>query len=216
VSSLAIRNVYCIGRNYADHALELGNDPKAKPLIFMKPATARVRSGGVVPLPVLGGACHHEVELALQINKEARFIKEEQALDCISGYAIALDMTLRDLQSELKKAGRSWEMAKAFEGSMPLSEFVPAVQITDPGSLTISLWINDKLVQRGNTNQMILRPHQCVAYVSKYFHLRPGDVILTGTPAGVGAVNRGDKLRAEISGLGALTVEITEEILPPG
>lgn len=214
MSSLPIRNIYCIGRNYAAHARELGNDPSAKPLIFMKPASAVIADGETIIIPHDSGSCHHEVELALQIGEDARFVSVEDAPSRISGYAVALDMTLRELQNELKKQGRPWDIAKAFESSLPLGSFVSAEAIPNPSDLELSLTLNGEVVQKGRTDQMILSPYHCVSYVSQYFQLRRGDVIITGTPAGVGPVKAGDKLQATISGLGTLTVGVAAEQRP--
>lgn len=211
--SLPIRNIYCIGRNYAAHARELGNDPRAKPLIFMKPKSAVIANGGTIIIPHDSGACHHEVELALQIGEDARFVSVEDAPSRTSGFAVALDMTLRELQNELKKQGRPWDIAKAFETSLPLGDFVPAAEIKNPSNLELTLTVNGEIVQAGRTGQMILSPYRCVSYVSQYFQLRAGDVIITGTPAGVGPVKPGDKLEASVSGVGALSVDVAAEAL---
>lgn len=212
--SLPIRNIYCIGRNYAAHAVELGNDPSAKPLIFMKPASAVIASGGEIVIPHNSGSCHHEIELALQIGQDARFVSAEDAPSKVSGYAVALDMTLRDLQNELKAKGRPWDIAKAFESSLPLGDFVSAETIDNPSDLDLVLTLNGQTVQNGRTDQMILSPYHCVSYVSQYFQLRPGDIIITGTPAGVGPVREGDTLEAQISGLPTLTVTVRDESPP--
>ncbi|MDF1661827.1 MAG: fumarylacetoacetate hydrolase family protein [Planctomycetota bacterium] len=214
MSTLPIRNIYCIGRNYAAHARELGNDPSAKPLIFMKPLSAVISDGGTIVIPHDSGSCHHEIELALQLGEDARFVHVDDAPACISAYAVALDMTLRDLQNDLKKKGWPWDIAKAFESSLPLGSFVPASEISKPSELDLNLKLNGRVVQEGCTNQMILSPYHCVSYVSQYFQLRAGDVIITGTPAGVGPVHPGDKLEASISGLGTLTVGVAAEAAP--
>jgi acylpyruvate hydrolase len=203
---VAIGNIYCLGRNYAAHAREMGHAPSREPLVFMKPASAVVAHGGVVLLPGDRGACHHEVELALVLGAPAYRLEPRTAVDCIAGYAVAIDLTLRELQARLKEARRPWEIAKAFEGSCPLSEVVPASQVGAPDELVVTLERNGELVQRGGVGDMILRPAEVVSYLSGYFHLRSGDVILTGTPHGVGPVVAGDVLRAELRGHAELEV----------
>lgn len=207
-----VRNIYCLGRNYAAHARELGNDVTARPLVFMKPASAIVASGGAVIIPRNGGSCHHEIELALLIGKDAQHQPVDQARDCIAAYAVALDMTLRDRQEELKKAGHPWALAKAFDSSLPLSEWVLAETIDDPNQLTLNLTLDGVVKQCGNTNQMMLTVEQCVSYISEFFPLRAGDVILTGTPPGVGPVASGQTLVAQCGEHMSLTVHVSQEL----
>lgn len=209
--SLPIRNIYCLGRNYAKHAIEMGNDPSARPLIFMKPASAVIGPGEAVVLPFDCGEAHHEVELALQLKGPARRIAAEDAAPLIGAYAVAIDMTLRALQAELKKAGRPWEIAKAFETSCPLGPWVAAEEVSDADALDIGLTVNGEERQAGNTRQMMVSTAGAVAYLSQFFYLRAGDVILTGTPDGVGPVVPGDVMRARIEGLGELEVRVERE-----
>ncbi len=202
----AIGKIVCLGRNYAEHARELGNEVPSAPVIFMKPATAAIADGGTVRIPVWSQACHHEVELALLIGREARGISPERAMDCVAGFGVAIDMTLRDVQDQLKSKGLPWEIAKGFDTSCPLSDFVPAPGVPDPHDLTIRLWVNGQQRQNGTTAAMIHRVPQIVAHISSIFTLEPGDVILTGTPSGVGPVRAGDVMEAEIASVGRLRI----------
>jgi 2-keto-4-pentenoate hydratase/2-oxohepta-3-ene-1,7-dioic acid hydratase in catechol pathway len=209
-----IRNIYALGRNYAEHARELGNEVSAKPLIFMKPRSSIIPDGSTMRVPRAGRPCHHEVELAVLIGAHARFIKPEQSRSVIAGYAIALDMTLRGFQDELKKAGKPWEPAKAWEGSLPLSPIHLAGAIKDPNDLRLECRVDGQLRQNGTTRDMILKVDEAVAYLSELFVLRPGDLLLTGTPAGVGAVEAGQVIEASITGLGSLRIEVADEDAP--
>lgn len=206
----AIGKIVCLGRNYAEHARELGNEVPAAPVIFMKPATAVIYDGGTVQIPAWSQACHHEVELALLIGTECRDVAPEQAMEHVAGFGVAIDMTLRDVQDRLKSKGLPWEIAKGFDTSCPLSDFVPASAVTDPQDLTLRLSVNGGERQNGTTAAMIHRVPQIVAHISGIFTLEPGDVILTGTPSGVGPVVAGDVMEAEISGVGALRVSVQQ------
>ncbi len=200
--------IVCLARNYVDHIRELGNETPAQPVLFMKPATAVIFDGDTIRIPSFSRECHYEVELALLIGRGGKNIPEEAALDHLAGYGVALDMTLRDVQNELKKKGLPWEIAKGFDTSCPLSVFVPAEAVADPQELRLRLEINGELRQDGTTDHMIHPVRRIVSHVSSLFTLEPGDVILTGTPAGVGPVCSGDKLRAELVGLAMLEVTV--------
>jgi len=193
-----LRNIYALGRTYAAHAEELGNKLEADPLIFMKPASAVVPSGSVVSLPQDVGACHHEVELALLIGAPLHRATSEASAAAIVGYGLAIDLTLRELQAKLKARGRPWERAKAFEGSCPLSPLLPCAEFPGVEEAELRLWINGEARQRGQPRDMILSLPELVAFVSRSFVLRPGDLILTGTPPGVGPVVDGDRLLATL------------------
>ncbi len=203
-----IGKIICLGRNYTEHIQELGNEPSDDPILFIKPATSAIRQGEKVIIPAYSNDCHHEVELAVLIGGYGRRIAPESAADFIAGYGIALDMTLRDVQSELKKKGLPWEVAKGFDTSCPLSDFVPPERINDPHDLGISLYVNDEQRQAGNTSQMIRRIPEIIAYASSIFTLEKGDIILTGTPRGVSRVVSGDRLQARIEQIGALEVSV--------
>ena len=198
--SLPAGKVVCIGRNYLEHIQELNNPVPETPILFMKPSTALVGLDEPLRLPEGQGSCHHEVELAVLIGQELRQANAGTARQAVAGYAIALDLTLRDLQSELKKKGHPWELAKAFDGACPLSRFLRPEALPNPQNIDIALTVNGELRQQDNTRQMMLGIFDLIAHISKYFTLLPGDVILTGTPAGVGALNSGDKLVLTLAG----------------
>jgi 5-carboxymethyl-2-hydroxymuconate isomerase len=206
--SITVGKIVCIGRNYAEHIKELGNKTPDKPVLFMKPANAIVASGGTVVIPHYSNDCHHEIELAVLIGKEAKGVSPGKALDHVAGYAVALDLTLRDVQNSQKEKGLPWEIAKAFDTSCPLSTFVPAEQISNPQNLQLKLTVNGQLRQNGNTSDMMLTIAELIAAVSAYFTLEEGDVLLTGTPSGVGRISSGDQLEASIEQLGSLTVTV--------
>lgn len=203
-----VGKIVCLARNYAEHARELGNETPAAPVLFMKPASAIIGNGDVVCIPSYSGECHYEVELALLIGKTARNIPPEDAMDYLAGYGIAIDMTLRDVQNRLKAKGLPWEIAKGFDTSCPLSEFIDTSAVTDPGNLKLCLSVNGEIRQNGSTADMIHAVPQIISYISGIFTLEPGDVILTGTPAGVGQVVTGDRMTAEIESVGILSVSV--------
>ena len=203
-----IGKIVCIGRNYVDHIKELGNEPPASPVIFMKPATSVIGDGDEIVIPPYSKNCHHEAELALLIGTGGKDITVDRALSHLAGYGVAIDLTLRDVQDELKKKGLPWEIAKGFDTACPLSDFVPAGAIDDPQQLRIRLTVNDTLRQDGSTSLMIHTVTRIVSHISTIFTLEPGDIILTGTPAGVGPIVPGDRVFAEISGVGSLKVTV--------
>ncbi|EIJ42118.1 2-keto-4-pentenoate hydratase/2-oxohepta-3-ene-1,7-dioic acid hydratase [Beggiatoa alba B18LD] len=196
--NLPFGKVVCIGRNYAEHAKELNNPIPSKPLLFIKPNTALADLRKPLEIPTYGKICHHELEFALLIGKPLKKTSVEEVPNAILGYALALDLTLRDIQDELKVKGHPWEMAKAFDNACPISPFIPAEQIPDPQHIDIRLTVNGQLRQEGNTQQMINKINELVAYISNYFTLLPGDVVLTGTPSGVGELKSGDQLLLEL------------------
>lgn len=214
VSIPAIDNEYivgkilCIGRNYVDHIKELGNEAPTAPVVFMKPATAIIGDGEMVKIPAYSSDCHYEAELAVLIGKDGKDIAEADALSHVAGYGVAIDMTLRDVQDSLKKKGLPWEIAKGFDTSCPLSDFVPADKVTDPQNLTICLALNGEQRQNGSTGLMINTVAKIINYLSGIFALEEGDVILTGTPAGVGRVQAGDRMEASIAGVGSVCVTV--------
>jgi 5-carboxymethyl-2-hydroxymuconate isomerase len=203
-----IGKILCIGRNYVDHIKELGNETPAAPVVFMKPATAVVDDGGSVVIPPYSMECHYEAELAVLIGTDGKDIPEALALSHVAGYGVAIDMTLRDVQDNLKKRGLPWEIAKGFDTSCPLSDFTPAAHVHNPQNLTIRLLLNGEERQNGSTGLMINPVARIISYLSTVFTLEEGDVILTGTPAGVGRVRTGDRIVAEIAGVGRLTVTV--------
>jgi fumarylpyruvate hydrolase len=204
-----VRRVYCIGRNYAEHAIEMGHDPtKEPPFFFQKNPDNLVYGKGEFPYPSATKDVHHEIELVAALSKGGENIPAATALDHVFGYAVGLDMTRRDLQGEAKKLGRPWEVGKAFEASAPVGEIVPASEIGHPQAGAIWLKINGKIVQQGDLNQLIWKLPEAIAYLSGLFRLAPGDLVMTGTPAGVGAVKRGDELHGHIDGVGDLHVKV--------
>ena len=206
--NIPIGKIVCIGRNYAEHIKELGNQTPDKPVIFIKPASSLVSSGGTVVIPVHSDDCHHEIELAVLIGTTAKDVTAEAALDYVSGYAVALDLTLRDVQGEQKAKGLPWEIAKAFDTSCPLSDFVLASEVDDPQNLQLKLTVSGEVRQNGNTRDMMRSIAELIAATSAYFTLEEGDVLLTGTPSGVGRIVSGDRLEASIEQVGTLSVSV--------
>jgi len=203
-----IGKIICIGRNYVDHIKELGNAIPTAPVIFMKPATAVIGDGETIRIPSYSSDCHYEAELAVLIGAPGKDIPDSEALSHVAGYGVAIDMTLRDVQDELKKKGLPWEIAKGFDTACPLSAFVPASQIADPQALTVRLSLNGQERQNGSTGLMIHSVARIISHMSSIFTLEAGDVILTGTPSGVGRVVAGDVLAADIAGVGHLRVTV--------
>ncbi len=191
---LPVGKVVCIGRNYLDHIRELNNAVPETPILFMKPATALLGLAEPIRLPVGRGECHHEVELAVLVGQALRDADAPTARQAVAGYGIALDLTLRDMQNELKKKGHPWEIAKAFDGSCPLSPLLKPEALTDPQATELMLRVNGVIRQQGNTRLMMIGVFELMAYISTHFTLQPGDVVLTGTPAGVGPLRTGDQL----------------------
>jgi acylpyruvate hydrolase len=199
--------IFCIGRNYSDHAKELGNAVPENPVVFSKPDTALVKNGEPFYLPDFSNDVHHEVELVIRINKMGKKIGEKFARNYFSEIGLGIDFTARDMQQRLKEKGLPWELAKAFDGSAPIGAFMDVTNmvLTD---INFSLTKNGELVQAGNTAQMIFSFEQIVSFVSQYFTLKVGDLIYTGTPAGVSKVNIGDKLEGFIGEKLMLTCEV--------
>ncbi|MBS1155788.1 MAG: hydrolase family protein [Proteobacteria bacterium] len=200
-NELVVSNIYCVATNYVAHAVEMGTKVSESPIFFMKPTTAIVPPGQPIVLPDWSKNVHHEVEVVVAIGKDGVDVRREDALSYIAGYAIGLDMTARDVQAELKNAGRPWALAKGYRGSAVLSEFIPAERIADPASIDLSLEINGQIRQQGNTRHLVFGIAQIIAYVSQRFGLQAGDLIYTGTPEGVGQVQHGDKLVAKLADL---------------
>lgn len=203
-----VRRVYCIGRNYAAHAIEMGHNPDREPPFFFQKNPNNLDASGEFPYPPKTADVHHEIEMLVALQSGGTNIPLDTALGHVFGYGIALDMTRRDLQGEQKKLGRPWEIGKAFERSAPAGPIHPAASTGHLDSGGISLKINGEIRQQGDLNQMIWKVPEMISYLSDYFELAPGDVILSGTPAGVGPVSPGDTMRAEIDGLGSLDVKV--------
>jgi fumarylpyruvate hydrolase len=197
-----------VGRNYAEHAIEMGHDPNKEPPFFFQKNPDNIVIDGRFPYPSASKDVHHEIELVAFLAKGGENIPAGKALDHVFGYAVGLDMTARDLQAEAKKMGRPWEVGKAFEHSAPIGEIVPASEIGHPSEGAIWLKVNGKEVQKGNLNQLIWKLPEAIAFLSGLFRLAPGDIIMTGTPAGVGPVKRGDKMHGHVDGVGDLEVTV--------
>jgi 5-carboxymethyl-2-hydroxymuconate isomerase len=204
-----IGKIVCLARNYAEHVRELGNETPTAPVLFMKPATSVISDGETVRIPSYSKECHYEVELALLIGKECRAVSADDALEYVAGYGVAIDMTLRDVQNQLKAKGLPWEIAKGFDTACPLSDFVAAEAVDDPHLLNLKLAVNGEVRQDGCSSDMINRIPQIIAHISAIFTLEAGDIVLTGTPAGVGRVQAGDVMTAEIGMVGRLTIPVT-------
>jgi fumarylpyruvate hydrolase len=204
-----IRRVFCVGRNYAAHAREMGNDPaREPPFFFTKPADAVVPASGQVPYPPLTSDLHHEVELVVAIRAGGRNINADRALDLVWGYGVGLDLTRRDLQADAKKHGRPWDWAKGFDASAVCSEIIPVEATGHPANNAIWLKVNGELRQQGTLDEMIWPVADVIAAISRSVALAPGDLIFTGTPAGVGALQPGDRVNAGVDGLTEIAFEI--------
>jgi len=202
-----VGRIYCVGRNYAEHAREMGHDPdREPPFFFMKPADAIVLSGATIPFPQVTKDLHHEIEMVVALGKGGSDVPVEKALDLVFGYGVGLDMTRRDIQGEAKKMGRPWEMGKAFDNSAPCTALKPVSMVGHPSKGEISLKVNGKVTQKADLSEMIWNVAEQIAYLSRLITLRPGDLIYSGTPAGVGAVQRGDRLEGHVAGVGDLTI----------
>lgn len=204
-----VRRIYCIGRNYAAHAIEMGGDPSREPpFFFQKNPDNIVINNGDFPYPEKTNNVHHEIELVVALHKGGRNIPVEEALEHVFGYAVGIDMTRRDLQDHAKKTGRPWETGKAFEHSAPVGEIVPVKKIGHPDKGAISLKVNGQTRQSSDLNKMVWKVPEMISYLSDYFELQPGDLIMSGTPEGVGPVIRGDVMEGAIDNIGSITTRI--------
>jgi fumarylpyruvate hydrolase len=202
-----VTRIYCVGRNYAEHAREMGGDPdREPPFFFMKAPSSIVESGATIDYPVGTKDVHHEIEMIVALGKGGKNIPVEKALEHVWGYGVGLDMTRRDIQGEAKKMGRPWEMGKSFDQSAPCSPLRPASGIGHPAKGAIWVKVNGATKQQGDIDQMIWSVPEQIAYLSSLITLQPGDLIFSGTPAGVGPVQRGDKLEGHVDGVGDLVV----------
>jgi fumarylpyruvate hydrolase len=202
-----VGRIYCVGRNYAEHAREMGHDPdREPPFFFMKAANSIVPSGSTIGYPVGTKDVHHEIEMVVAIARGGKNIPVEKALDHVFGYAVGLDMTRRDIQGEAKKMGRPWEMGKSFDESAPVSALQPAAKIGHPAKGAIWLKVNGQEKQKGDLAMQIWTVPEQINYLSNLITLQPGDLIFSGTPAGVGPIKAGDKLEGHVDGVGDLVV----------
>jgi fumarylpyruvate hydrolase len=208
---IAVRRIYCVGRNYVSHIQEMKEgDERDPPFFFQKPANALVLSGAAIPYPPATSDFEFEVELVVAIGRGGASIPLEAALDHVFGYAVGLDMTRRDLQFEARKASRPWEMGKSFDHSAPVGEIVPRAVSGELKQAPIKLEVNGAVRQDADISQMIWGVSEIVSRLSLHYRLEPGDLILTGTPAGVGPVEPGDRLTATCGNLPPLTVTISQ------
>jgi fumarylpyruvate hydrolase len=204
----AVRRVYCVGRNYVEHIREMGNDERDPPFFFAKPSDAIVVGGAPITYPPRTADLHHEIELVVAIGTDGGDIAVGDALNHVYGYAAGLDMTRRDLQAVAKKAGRPWEMAKSFDQSAPVGTIEPASAIGHPAAGVITLTVNGAVRQQGDLAEQIWSVAETIAALSSFVTLRAGDILMTGTPAGVGPVVRGDVLDGAIEGVGTVRTTI--------
>jgi fumarylpyruvate hydrolase len=207
-----VHRIYCVGRNYEEHAKEMGGPGREAPFFFLKPADTLVYAApgttASMPYPTLTANLHHEIELVVAIGTGGRDIAAADAARHIYGYAVGLDMTRRDLQNDMKKAGRPWCIGKGFDDSAPIGAITPAAQVPNVGQATISLSVNGAVRQSSTIAQLIWNVTETIEQLSKAWELKPGDLIFTGTPAGVGAVNVGDVMQGDITGLSGIRVAV--------
>lgn len=208
--SFAPGKLLCIGRNYAKHAAEMDSDVPDTPMVFLKPSTALVESGGTVEIPAVSNEVHHEVEMVVLIGTGGRHIDAADALDHVAGYAVGLDMTARDIQAGAKERRHPWSVAKGFDTFAPLGPFVSVNAVADPQDVTLSVSVNGEQRQKGHTAHMIFSVADLIAYCSSVFTLEPGDLIYTGTPEGVGPVEAGDVIEATFSAGPGLRVTVED------
>ncbi len=204
---IIVPKIFCLGKNYAKHAAEMKSDVPQRPVVFMKPSSAIVHNGARVKIPPMTKDLHHETEIFFVIGKEGKDIRKEEARSYVDSMGIALDLTLRDVQSELKNAGNPWLISKGFDGSAPISNAVP-VEGVDFNKLELSLSVNGQVRQRGGYTDTIFKIEDVIVFISQLFTLERGDLIFTGTPEGVAKLNPGDKLHAELTGYASLDIEI--------
>ena len=203
-----VRRIYCIGRNYADHAIEMGHDPDKEPPFFFQKNAENVDTSGEFPYPPQTSDVHFEIEMTVALKSGGVDIPEKDALDHVFGYGLGLDMTRRDLQGEAKKMGRPWEIGKAFERSAPMSELVLASETGHLDHGRVALEVNGELRQEGDLNQMIWKVPEMISYLSRFYDIAAGDLIMSGTPAGVGPITRGDVMVGTVDGLGSFTITV--------
>jgi 2-keto-4-pentenoate hydratase/2-oxohepta-3-ene-1,7-dioic acid hydratase in catechol pathway len=206
-----IGKIICLARTYAEHAREMNATVTEDPLLFLKPASSVIYDHGTIIIPKRSQCLHHEVELGIILGKKGRYIREENAMHHVLGYLVALDITARDIQSVSKKNGWPWAIAKGFDSFAPLSDAVTKEKIPDPQNLDLMLKINGTVKQNANTNQMIYSIERIISFISEIMTLEPGDLILTGTPEGVGEIKEGDVLEARLDSLCSLTVDVKRE-----
>ena len=204
-----VRRIYLVGRNYAEHAREMGHDPnREQPFFFQKPADAILPDGDSFTYPPMSKNVHHEIEFVVALASGGTNISIDGALDHVFGYAVGIDITRRDLQQQMKQQGRPWEVGKAFDHSAPVTEIVPAEQIGHPQKGRVWLKVNDELKQDGDLQQLIWSVPEIISVLSTYYELKGGDLIFTGTPAGVGPIRPGDAMVGGVDGVSEIAVSV--------
>jgi len=206
-----IGKIICLARTYAEHAREMNATVTEDPLLFLKPTSSVIYDHGTIIIPKRSQCLHHEVELGIILGKKGKNIREEKAMQYVLGYLVALDITARDIQSVSKKNGWPWAIAKGFDTFAPLSDAVTKEKVPNPQNLDLMLKINGTVKQSANTNQMIYSIERIISFISEIMTLEPGDLILTGTPEGVGEIKEGDVLEAQLDSLCSLTVDVKRE-----
>lgn len=209
LNDLQLGTIFCIGRNYVEHARELNSEVPDEPVVFLKPASSVILDGGVIELPSQSNNVHHEVELVTAISRGGKNISEENALSHIAGYAVGIDVTARDIQQKAKEKSHPWAVCKGFDTFAPLSSFVSVDKVPDPQNLDLTLTVNGKQRQYDNTRLMIFPIAKLITYLSGIFTLRPGDLIFTGTPKGVSRIKTGDNINATLgNSLATLSISV--------
>jgi fumarylpyruvate hydrolase len=203
-----VRRIFCVGRNYPEHSREMGFTDRAPPFFFTKPADAVMPNGSAVPYPPRTENLHHEIELVVAMGKGGRNLATNAALALVFGYAVGNDLTRRDVQAVAKDAGRPWDTAKGFDHAAPVTPIVPVAKCGHPAKGRIWLEVNDQARQQGDLADMIWKVHEVIAELSTWFELASGDLIFTGTPAGVGPVQKGDVLKGSVAGVGTITFKV--------
>ena len=203
-----VRRIYCIGRNYADHAIEMGHDPEKEPPFFFQKNAENIDSSGEFPYPPETNDVHFEVEMIVALKSGGTNIELAEAMQFVFGYGVGLDMTRRDLQGEMKKLGRPWEIGKAFERSAPMGPLVPINKTGQLDSGVISLSVDGTVRQNGDLSQMIWKVPEQIAYLSRFYDIAAGDLIMTGTPAGVGPIHKGEIMECRVDGLDPFVVKV--------
>jgi len=209
LNDLQINNIFCIGRNYVEHAHELQNEVPDQPLVFLKPSSSIILEGDTIRIPSQSSNVHHEVELVAAIGKKGKNIPEKDALGYVAGYGIGIDVTARDVQQRAKEKGHPWSVAKGFDTFAPISPFVSADKLPNPQNVDLEIVVNGEMRQADNTKLMIFPVAKLISYLSTIFTLNPGDLIFTGTPKGVSPLTSGDSVTATMNnGLASLSVTV--------
>lgn len=207
-SKSIINKIFCLGLNYADHISEMSHKKPAQPVIFIKPLTAICYNDDTVEIPELSQRMDYEVEMVIYLKSGGKKLNLQEAGECIGAYGVGIDLTLRDLQKKAKEKGLPWSVAKGFDKSAPISDFIKTDSEVVLNNLNLSLWVNNELKQESNTSLMLFKPSEMISYISHFFSLTEGDIIFTGTPSGIGKLNSGDTVKAKIDGDLELLVNI--------